>query len=262
MSKAESATKTHSEIEKTSERAEEQKSQQSGENAALLSGKDERNEPKKVTRRDLDDRHPIGGLVVYTILCLAALVLIVVATAIEWFVLNDEYSSIVVPNRDPNEPICVTAWGLKNGCRRKAYVHKSLLTTFCSNVRSEFEVMATFSILTIIFTTFSLLCGIFAICHVLTKGLATALAALSAATCLIAWIIPTNMYHQKPCCITHWLTPDKMKTCYFTSALNPALALTDVPPFKEMGKYGPGYGLCVAAWVVLVIAAIFARLPF
>ncbi|KAK7199849.1 Amastin surface glycoprotein [Novymonas esmeraldas] len=156
--------------------------------------------------------------------------------------------------------LCVTAWGMKDGCNTARYYNRDFTHTFCYRVRVNFKLVEAFCIMTIGFMSLGLIMGILAVFHKVSKGATGAVGTFAMVLCIIPWGIVAGMYHQKPCCETNgWNTDNKVTIC---TGNNTRLGAEDVPPFKTMGKFGAGFGLIVASWAIQVIALVFAFVPF
>lgn len=215
-------------------------------------------------RYDKKGPHPITGLIIYTVLQFVALLFVVVATPIEMFTIGDEWRDRIYPElAGTDKTLCVTAWGMKAGCRSTRYHNRDYTRTFCSRMRLNFKIVQAFCIIAIGFMSFGLLLGVASIMHKVGKGSVGAIATFAMLCCLMPWGIMGGMYWQLPCCETDdWYLPTQRTTCYFDVQAPAAATGLDVPAFGKMGKYAAGFGLIVTAWCLQVIAVVFAFLPF
>lgn len=217
-------------------------------------------EPKKANKYDRGGAHPIIGLIIYTVLQFITLLFVVVATPISMFKINNEWRDKVYPElTGKSEKLCVSAWGMKLGCNQKGYYKRDFTHAFCYRVRVDFKIVEAFCIMTIGFMVLGLALGICAIFQKVSKGATGSIGTFAMVTCIIPWGILAGMYYQKPCCeTTNWNTDHKMTDC---RGNNTNIVGEDIPAFKHMGSYGPGFGLLVAAWAVQVVAIAFAFAP-
>lgn len=225
-------------------------------------GSENSDTPKKKDKYDRSGPHPIVGLIIFLVLQFLALLLLTVATPLEMFTLDDTWRDQIFPGlAGSDKKLCVTAWGMKEGCRSAKYYNRDFTNNFCSRVRLDFKIVEAFCIMAIAFMAIALITSIFSICQKVGKGSVGALGVFAAMLCLIPWGVLAGMYWQKPCCETYdWHTPQQQKVCVFSPFSN--AWNKDVPPFKDMGKYGPGFGLIVASWALQVVGCVFVFLPF
>lgn len=218
-------------------------------------------EGETTTKKDKYDRsgpHPIIGLIIFLVLQFIAIVLLTVATPLEWFKIKASYGAQLYGS-GVTKPVCVTAWGMRHGCGSKHYLDRSFTHTFCYRVRIDFKLVEAFCIMSLGFMVFAFILGIASCMQKASKMAVGGLAGLAMLCALIPWGIVAGMYYQKPCCNTRdWLTVP-VKTCTYE---NSRMAGQDVPPFKDMGKYGSAFGLSVTAWALEFLAVIFAVIPF
>lgn len=215
-------------------------------------------ELKKIDKYARGGDHPIIGLIVFTVLQFVALLLVVVATPIGMFEINPTWKAKLYGLPASGSNICVTAWGMRNGCGSTGYYNRDFTHTFCYRVRVNFKIVESFCIMTIGFMMIGLVMGVLAIFQKVGKGATGAIGAFGMVLCIIPWGVVAGMYHQKPCCETNgWNTDAKTTVC----TGNNTRLTEDVPPFKTMGKFGAGFGLLVAAWAIEVIAVVFAFAP-
>jgi hypothetical protein len=216
-------------------------------------------EPNKKSKYDRGGEHPVIGLIIYVILQFITLVLVVVATPISMFKMNDEWRNKVYPElNSSSKKLCVSAWGMKLGCNQKGYYNRDFTHTFCYRVRLDFKLVEAFCLMTIAFMVLGLVLGICSIFQLVGKGATGSIGTFAMVMCLIPWGIIAGMYYQKPCCeTTNWNTGAKVRDCRGNNTnIN-----EDIPGFKHMGSYGPGFGLLVAAWAIQVVAIAFAFAP-
>lgn len=208
-------------------------------------------------------KHPIIGLIIFTVLQFIALLFYVVATPIEMFTLNDEWTKRIYPEITEDKRICVTAWGLKLGCRTRSYYSRDYSTAFCFRVRVNFRVVEAFCIMNIAFMTFGFIFGFLSLFQKVAKNTAAAISILTTVTAMIPFCVLAGMYHQLPCCESTY--EDDMlvsRDCTFERPINPSLFNEEVPRFKTMGKYGAGFGLIVTAFALQFVGSVFAVAPF
>lgn len=212
---------------------------------------------QKKDKYDRSGPHPIIGLIIFLVLQFIAILLLCVATPIELFTLNDTWRDLIFPSLvGTNEKLCVTAWGMKAGCRSTGYYNRDYTTNFCYRVRTNFRVIEAFFLMSLAFMVFAFIAALFSVCQKVGKGSVGALSVFAVMVCVIPWGVVAGMYWQKPCCETdYWHTPQQVRVCVFSNGSQ------DVPPFKDMGSYGAGFGLTVTAWCLQVVASIFAFLP-
>ncbi|KPI84070.1 amastin-like protein [Leptomonas seymouri] len=220
-------------------------------------------EEEKVVKKDKYDRggkHPIVGLIVYSVLQFIALLLVVVATPISMYKMNDGWRDKLYPElASSSKQLCVSAWGMKLGCNQKGYHNRDFTSTFCYRVRVNFKIVEAFCIMTIGFMVFGLVMGILSIFQKVGKGATGSIGTFAMVLCVVPWGIIAGMYYQKPCCeTTGWGTNDKSVNC---RGNNTNIVDEDIPGFKDMGSYAAGFGLLVAAWAIQVVAIVFAFVP-
>lgn len=209
---------------------------------------------------DRDGKHPIIGLIVFTVLQFIALLFTVIATPISMFKLNDEWRDKVYPSLAGNsKSICVTAWGMKLGCNTASYYNRDFTHTFCERVRLDFKIVEAFCLMCIFFMFVGLIMGVLSILQKVGKGPTAAIGTTAMVFSIIPWGVLAGMYHQQPCCeTTGWNTDVKVTTCVGDNTD----VTVPIPPFGKMGSYGAGFGLLVTSWCLMVIAIIFAFIPF
>jgi len=211
-----------------------------------------------MSKYDKDKKHPIIGLIVFLCFQFVALLFMVVATPIEFFTIKDEWRDKLIPDDHSGKTMCITAWGIKSGCRSRGYYLRDYRRVFCNRVRLNFKIVEAFCLMTIGFMTFALIAGIMAVCHKTSKGATGGLGTFAMVLCIIPWGVCAGMYHQRPCCeTTGWETSQRTTVC---TGMNPAVT-EPIPRFKEMGKYSAAFGLVVAAWCLQFIGIIFAFIP-
>ncbi|KPA80047.1 putative amastin [Leptomonas pyrrhocoris] len=217
-------------------------------------------EPAKKNKYDRGGKHPVVGLIIYCVLQFVALLFVVIATPIAMFKMNNEWRNKVYPQlASSSKQLCVSAWGMKLGCSQTGYYNRDFTHTFCYRVRVNFKVVEAFCIMTIGFMVLGLAMGLLSVMQKVTKGSAGAIGAFAMLLCIVPWSIIAGMYYQKPCCeTTGWNTDNKVRNC---QGNNTNIVNEDIPGFKTMGNYGPGFGLLVAAWALQVVGIVFAFAP-
>lgn len=209
--------------------------------------------------------HPTTGLWIYTIIQFFALLLTVIGTPLEMFVLKNEWRDQIYPDlTGADKKVCITAWGIKSDCRSARYYSRDFLAAFCFRVRVNFRVIEAFTVMAIIFMAVGMVMGLLSTRQMMGKGATGAVGAFAMVLAIIPWGVVAGMYYQLPCCNTiGWNTPAKVTSCVFESPeRHPGLVTVNVPRFKDSSNYGPGFGLLVAGWALQVIAIVFAFLPF
>lgn len=221
---------------------------------------EEEEEGGKHDKYDRNAKHPVIGLYIYIVLQFITMLLVVVATPISMYKINATWrDKIYPPLASQSKQLCVSAWGMKLGCNQKGYYDRDFTHTFCYRVRVNFKIIEAFCLMTIGFMVLGLVLGVCSAFHMVSKGATGSIGTFAMVMCLIPWGVLAGMYYQKPCCeTTGWNTADKVTVCIGN---NTNLQTEDIPAFKHMGSYGPGFGLLVAAWAIQVVAIAFAFAP-
>lgn len=170
--------------------------------------------------------------------------------------LNNRYRDRIYPElTGTTTPICVTAWGMKRGCRSTGYYSRDYTTDFCYKVRVNFRVVEAFCIMTIVSMIIALAFGLMSIMQIVGKGPTGTIAVIATFFAVIPWGIVAGMYNQLPCCQTWFgVTPQNTTDfdVYYTfcSGTNQTWGNETVPKFKQMASYGAGFGLLVTAFTL------------
>lgn len=205
------------------------------------------------------DSHPIICIVIYCFLQAISLILMVVATPLEMFILNSYWTGRLYPALAGSpRSICVTAWGMKHGCRSNHYYNRDYTHTFCYRVRVNFKIVEAFCIMCIFFMLVGLILGCLAVLDHVSRGAVAAVAGTAMFFAIVPWGVIAGQFNQLPCCRGMYL--DGVRQSVTCASQNPNV-LETLPPFHRMGRYATGFALLVISWIFQVFAIITILIP-